>query len=128
MSGLIVAIDLGTSGSAWAYSFQGQAEEIVILRVPEGCMPSATSNNKTETAVLRSTDGHKVLAFGRAARERFIEESQDFEDATGKLALTWHHALSLSTRTCTKTNQEDTPTRPSQQPACSFVGLGLSWA
>ncbi|CAN0411171.1 unnamed protein product, partial [Scytosiphon promiscuus] len=82
MPGYIVAIDLGTSRSAWAFSFQGRAEKEICIRVPEGCIPPA-SGTKTETAVLLSPGDYNVVAFGRAAREQYIRESQDREDAEG---------------------------------------------
>eukprot|EP00752_Nemacystus_decipiens_P002187 g2082.t1 len=79
----IVAIDLGTSRSAYAYSVQGRAEKDVIIRVPEGSVPSVSAM-KTDTAVLlRSTPPHDVLAFGRAAGERFVQESEGCSDMYG---------------------------------------------
>ena len=76
---IVVAIDLGTSRSAYAYSIQGRAEQDVIIRVPERSLPSVSAM-KTDTAVLlRSTPPHGVLAFGRAAGERFVEDCEDDE-------------------------------------------------
>eukprot|EP00903_Cladosiphon_okamuranus_P013447 g12524.t1 len=79
----VVAIDLGTSRSAYAFSILGRAQEDIIIRVPEGSRPSVSAM-KTETAVLlKSTYPHDVLAFGRAAIERFIEEAEEEEDSDG---------------------------------------------
>ena len=76
---IVVAIDLGTSRSALAFSIQGRAEDDVIIRVPDGSLPSVSAM-KTETAVLLGSEApHDVLAFGRAAHERFIELSEDSE-------------------------------------------------
>ena len=78
---IVVAIDLGTSRSAYAYSIQGRAEGDIIIKVPKGSLPSV-STMKTDTAVLlRNTNFHDVVAFGRAAGERFIEECED-DDAS----------------------------------------------
>lgn len=76
---IVVAIDLGTSRSAYAYSIQGLAEDDVIIRVPEGSLASVAAM-KTETAVLLGGEHYEFEAFGRAARERFIEEAEDDED------------------------------------------------
>lgn len=76
---IVVANDLGTSHSAFAYSIQGRVHEDIIIRVPEDSLPSVSAT-KTETAVLlKSEHPHDVLAFGRAAIERFIEEAEDDE-------------------------------------------------
>lgn len=78
---IVVAIDLGTSRSACVFSTQGHAQNDVINRVPEGSLPYKSAM-KTDTAVLlnKSTHPHDVLAFGRAASKRFIDESDDDED------------------------------------------------
>ena len=83
---IIVAIDLGTSRSAYAYSTQGKAEDEVIIRVPEGSLRSVEAM-KTETAVLlRSTHPHDVVAFGRSAYEHYIHETTD-NGAASKIDL-----------------------------------------
>eukprot|EP00903_Cladosiphon_okamuranus_P013451 g12527.t1 len=80
---IVVSIDLGTSRSAYAFSIQGRAEQDIIIRVPDGSLPSSVSATKTDTAILlKSTFPHDVLAFGRAAGERFIEEAEDDEAST----------------------------------------------
>ncbi|CAN0209375.1 unnamed protein product, partial [Scytosiphon promiscuus] len=76
---IVVAIDLGTSRSAWAFSIQGRAQDTVLIRVPAGSVPSPSSV-KTETAVLLSPDDHEVLAFGNAAHARYLEEIEGIED------------------------------------------------
>ncbi|CAN0043200.1 unnamed protein product, partial [Scytosiphon promiscuus] len=55
----VVAIDFGTSRSAWALSIQGLAESAIVVRVPLGSdlSPACT---KTETAVLLNTDDYSV--------------------------------------------------------------------
>ena len=79
---VVVAIDLGTSRSAWAFSIQGRAEDTVCLRVPLGSAPSPASE-KTETAVLLSHDTHEVLAFGNTAHSRYLEEMEGIEGSSG---------------------------------------------
>lgn len=79
---IVVSIDLGTSRSACAYSIQGRAEEDVIIHIPKGSLASVSAM-KTETAVLLGGEHHEFQAFGRAARERFIEEAEDEEDECG---------------------------------------------
>ena len=84
---IVVAIDLGTSRSAWAFSIQGRAEDAVCLRVPLGSAPSPSSA-KTETAVLLSHhDTHEVLAFGSTAHSRYLEEIEGTEDDDGRPML-----------------------------------------
>lgn len=78
MSKIVVAVDLGTSRSAWAFSIEGRAENNIVIRVPEGSL-SSVSGTKTETAVLLKTDTGEFLSFGRAARERFIQEAEENE-------------------------------------------------
>ena len=63
---IVVAIDLGTSRTAYAYSIQGRTEQDII-RIPKGGLPSASAV-KTDTAILLGSDApHDVLAFGRNA-------------------------------------------------------------
>ncbi|CAN0156085.1 unnamed protein product [Ascophyllum nodosum] len=73
MAKIVVAIDLGTSRSAWAFSMKDRAEEEVIVRIPKGSLASASAGLKTETAILLDTETENVRAFGRAAREKFVE-------------------------------------------------------
>ena len=80
---IVLAIDLGTSRSAYALSIQGRAEQDVIIRIPEDSLPSVSAV-KTDTAILLGSDApHKVLAFGRRAFEDFVagvaEAEQDGE-------------------------------------------------
>lgn len=79
MANIVVAIDLGTSRSAWAYSMKGRAEDDVIIRVPEGSLVSASGGLKTETSILLERESGDVLAFGRAARQKFVELTEDLE-------------------------------------------------
>ncbi|CAM9285911.1 unnamed protein product, partial [Hapterophycus canaliculatus] len=79
-SKIVAALDIGTSRSAWAFSIQGYAEESVLIRVPDGASTSASSDTKTDTAILLSTKPpHRVEAFGREAVRLFIERSEDAE-------------------------------------------------
>ncbi|CAN0286738.1 unnamed protein product, partial [Scytosiphon promiscuus] len=83
---VVVAIDLGTSRSAWAFSIQGRGEDTVSLRIPVGSEPSPSSD-KTETAILLSPNDHEVLAFGNAAHTRYLEEIEGIEDVNVNLGI-----------------------------------------
>eukprot|EP00903_Cladosiphon_okamuranus_P013449 g12525.t2 len=85
---IVVAIDLGTSRSAYAYSVQGRAEQDIIIRVPDGSLTSVSAAMKTDTAVLlRSDHPYDVLAFGRAAGERFVNETEEAEEASNEYGV-----------------------------------------
>lgn len=71
----MVAIDLGTSRSAWAFAIKGRAENDIIICVPQGSRSSISAMKTGNTVLLSEHDD--VLAFGRAARERFIEDTGD---------------------------------------------------
>lgn len=71
-----VAIQIGASRSAWAFSLKGKAGGSIIVHVPAGNHGSALCDN-TETTALLSSNGHHVLAFGRTARERFYDEEEE---------------------------------------------------
>lgn len=79
MANIVVAINLGTSRSVWAYSVKGRAEDDVIIRIPEGSLVSASGGLKTETAILLDREFGDVWAFGRAARQKFVELTEDRE-------------------------------------------------
>lgn len=71
---IVVAIDFGTTRSAWAYTVSGQAESGVIVKVPDGVASSESSTFKTETAVLLGNEGRGgVVAFGPAALKRVVQ-------------------------------------------------------
>ena len=74
----VVAIELGTRRSGWAFSLQGKAEGNIFVRVPEG----NHQGEKTETAALLSSNACGVLSFGQSARERYAENK-----ASGRLFL-----------------------------------------
>ena len=67
---IFVGIDLGTSRGAYAYSIQGRAKQDLIIRA-RGDSLTCVSALKTDTIYP-----HDVLAFGRAARERFVQNSE----------------------------------------------------
>ncbi|CAN0265222.1 unnamed protein product, partial [Scytosiphon promiscuus] len=78
----VVALDIGSSRSAWAFSMQGCAEDSITIRVPEGELMSVSCDTKTDTAVLLNSEPpHRVEAFGRAAVERFYEAEERSETA-----------------------------------------------
>ncbi|CAN0502975.1 unnamed protein product, partial [Discosporangium mesarthrocarpum] len=88
LSNVVVAIDLGTSRSAWAYSIQGRAEDVVLVRVPSASKVSEGGdalNAKTETAILLDEEGG-FLRFGHAACKQFFEVKEEWivtqEEAT----------------------------------------------
>lgn len=72
-----VAIDFGTTRSAWAYTVEGQADDDIMVRIPDAAGDSGSSEYKTPTAVLIG-DGGKgdLIAYGRAAQERLVEEEE----------------------------------------------------
>ncbi|CAM9166653.1 unnamed protein product, partial [Scytosiphon promiscuus] len=81
-SKIVAALDIGTSRSAWAFSVQGFAEDSVIIQVPEGASKAASSDTKTDTAILlNARPPHRVEAFGRAA----IGDSPVSSEKTGML-------------------------------------------
>lgn len=68
----VVAIDLGTTRSAWAYTVKGKAEGSIFVKIPDG-VAAAPSSSKTETTVLLGHEGMgKVVAFGPAALKRVL--------------------------------------------------------
>ena len=79
MANIVVAIDLGTSRSAWALSMKGRAEEEIVIRIPEGSHSSATTGLKTDTAILLCSKTGDFRAFGQAARKEFIMSKEDEE-------------------------------------------------
>lgn len=79
MASIVVAIDLGTSRSAWAFSMKGRAEDDVIIRTPKGSLVSASAGLKTETTILLGRESGDFRAFGRATRQKFIELREEQE-------------------------------------------------
>lgn len=80
---IVVALDIGTTRSSWAFFMKGHDEDSITVRVPKGASTSDSSDTRTDTAVLFSSEPpHHVEAFGRAAIKLFIERS---EKAAGRL-------------------------------------------
>lgn len=76
-----VAIDFGTTRSAWAYRVHGQADNKILVRIPDTAVAAPSCTTKTETVALIGRSGTgKLLAFGPAAVQRHIEES-DVDEA-----------------------------------------------
>lgn len=83
MSKIVVAIDFGTSRSAWAFTIEGRGEEKTIARIPQGSGNASSYSEKTETAVLLKSDHGRVgalISFGTSAHKKFIEDTEDEED------------------------------------------------
>ncbi|CAM9867376.1 unnamed protein product [Ectocarpus sp. 12 AP-2014] len=75
---IVVAIDFGTTRSAYAYAVEGEA---ILVRVPGSAVNSPSSSIKTEPAALLSVGGGgDLLAFGPAALEKFIDLEHEEED------------------------------------------------
>ncbi|CAM9668792.1 unnamed protein product [Scytosiphon promiscuus] len=73
-----VAIDFGTTRSAWAYRVSGQADNKILVRIPDTARASPSSITKTETAVLMSGRGRgELLAFGPAALQHYAEDDDE---------------------------------------------------
>lgn len=69
---IAVAIDFGTTRSAWAYKVAGEAGDTIMVRTPEDVRTSGSSTEKTESVVLMGNRGRgDFIAFGNAAREQF---------------------------------------------------------
>lgn len=70
----IVAIDFGTSRTAYSYGFVGQQEP--IHKCPENSVANEGTQMKAETCVvLDSRDGHKAVGFGEVGRRTYLAEN-----------------------------------------------------
>lgn len=68
----VVAIDFGTTRSAWAYKVSGQANDRVLVKIPGGALNSPSATTKTETVALIGGSGRgDLLAFGPEALESY---------------------------------------------------------
>lgn len=77
---IVVAVDLGTTRSAWAYKVGDSINDKIFVRIPEGASLSPSSNTKTETAALIDRHGKgELVAFGPAALERHAENAANIE-------------------------------------------------
>ncbi|CAM9194372.1 unnamed protein product [Hapterophycus canaliculatus] len=75
---IAVAIDFGTTRSAWAYRVRGQAGNKVLVRIPDTAHASPSSTTKTETAALIGQHGRgELVAFGPAALQRYAEDDDE---------------------------------------------------
>lgn len=64
----VVAIDFGTTRSACAYTVEGEAEDRIMVRIPESARDIGSSRFKTDTAVLIDDKGKgDCVAYGVAA-------------------------------------------------------------
>lgn len=69
---IIVAIDFGTTRSAWAYQVSGQADNKILVRIPASAASAPSSTHKTETVALIGGRGSgNFIAFGPAAIEEY---------------------------------------------------------
>ncbi|CAM9681303.1 unnamed protein product [Ectocarpus fasciculatus] len=79
---IVVAIDFGTTRSAYAYMVEGEASGKILVRVPDSALASPSSSVKTETAALLNRKGRgDLIAFGLAARDQCAYQDHDEEDA-----------------------------------------------
>ncbi|CAM9242947.1 unnamed protein product [Ectocarpus sp. 8 AP-2014] len=78
---IVVAIDFGTTRSAYAYTVEGEASGKILVKVPDTAATSPSSPVKTETAALLSRGGRgDLIAFGPAALEQFAHQDHDEDD------------------------------------------------
>ncbi|CAM9859946.1 unnamed protein product, partial [Hapterophycus canaliculatus] len=78
---IAVAIDFGTTRSAWAYRVSGQADNKILVRIPDTARAAPSSTTKTETVALFGRRGRGELrAFGPAAIQQYAEDD-DEQDA-----------------------------------------------
>ncbi|CAN0254289.1 unnamed protein product [Ectocarpus fasciculatus] len=79
---IVVAIDFGTTRSAYANTVEGEARGNILVRVPDSAITSPSSSVKTETAALFSHGGRgDLIAFGPEALDQFAHQDHDEEDA-----------------------------------------------
>ncbi|CAM9856022.1 unnamed protein product [Ectocarpus sp. 12 AP-2014] len=78
---IVVAVDFGTTRSAWAYKVGGdepddKTDDKIFVRLPGGVGPAPSARTKTETAALINRRGRgELVAFGQAALERHAENA-----------------------------------------------------
>ncbi|CAM9472302.1 unnamed protein product [Ectocarpus fasciculatus] len=79
---IVVAVDFGTTRSAWAYKVGDYDEtddnndDRIFVRIPGGVGPAPSARTKTETAALINRRGRgELVAFGQAALERHAENA-----------------------------------------------------
>ena len=70
-----VAVDFGTTGTGYAYSFLADDENDITCKTPGG-----QGADKAETVILLNRASLEVLAFGAAAREEYCEQDEDCTD------------------------------------------------
>lgn len=75
---IVVAIDFGTTRSAWAYKVKGQAGDMIMVRIPDAAREIGPSTMKTETAELMKDGGRgRLIKYGGAAHNEFLKLQQD---------------------------------------------------
>lgn len=71
---IVVAVDFGTTLSAWAYKVGDSNDDKIFVRIPGGVSSSPSSKTKTETVALIDRHGKgELIAFGPTALERHAE-------------------------------------------------------
>lgn len=86
--GVIVAIDFGTSRTAYAWTQSGIERAVIEVGTPEGSGALSKHDAKTPTNLLLDGDATKVVAFGQTAEDRYIKEAED-EDSRMTLFFRW---------------------------------------
>ncbi|CAB1102249.1 unnamed protein product [Ectocarpus sp. CCAP 1310/34] len=77
----IVAIDFGTTRSAWAYQVSGQADNTILVKILASADTSASST-KTETVALIGGRGSgDLIAFGPAAIDEYAASDNPDDQA-----------------------------------------------
>lgn len=90
--GIVVAIDFGTSRTAYAWTQEGIEDQDIEVGVPEGSGHLSVHDAKTPTNVLLEHNASRVVAFGYAAEDRYIKEAEE-EDSRPPMFFRWFKML-----------------------------------
>ena len=77
MGRIVVAVDFGTSRTAYATSQEGLEQEDIEIGVPEGAGHVSIHDAKTPTSVLLDPQGRKVVSFGYKAEEEYVTQPEN---------------------------------------------------
>lgn len=125
---ITVAIDFGTTRSAWAYTVEGQADNDIMIRIPDAAGDAGSSEYKTPTAVLIEDGGTgDFIAYGRAAEEKFVEAEESGNEQDAQL-FRW---IKLGLCQCTGSDSIDRLTTKSttgkQAPLLGVMAAALGY-
>ena len=72
MGRIVVAVDFGTSRTAYATTQEGLEQEDIEVGVPEGAGHVSVHDAKTPTNVLLDPQGRCVVSYGYKAEEDYM--------------------------------------------------------